>query len=107
MSDVARAEAFVAADAVEYQDKGVVSRTVIKNEAGSVTFFAFDKGEELSEHSAPYDALVHVLDGEVDIIIDSVASRLSTGEMIIMPADSPHAVQAVSRFKMCLTMVRG
>lgn len=107
MSDVAKAEAFAAAGAVDYQDKGVVSRTVIKNEAGSVTFFAFDAGEELSEHSAPYDALVHVLDGEVDIIIDGVSSLLSEGDMIIMPADVPHAVKAVARFKMCLTMVRG
>ena len=107
MSDIAKAEAFSAVDGVAYQDAGVVSRTIIKNAAGSVTYFAFDKGEGLSEHSAPYDALVHVLDGEADIIIDGVSSILGAGDAIIMPADTPHAVKAVSRFKMCLTMVRG
>jgi quercetin dioxygenase-like cupin family protein len=107
MSDVIKAEAFRAVDGVDYQAAGVVSRTIIKNDAGSVTYFAFDEGEELSEHSAPYDALVHVLDGQVDIIIDGVSSILGVGDVILMPADVPHAVKAVSRFKMCLTMVRG
>ena len=106
MSDVAKAEAFAAATAVNYHTNGVVSRTVIKNAAASVTFFAFDAGEELSEHSAPYDALVHVLDGEAEIIIDGESSLLGAGDMIIMPADVPHAVKAPSRFKMCLTMIR-
>ncbi len=107
MSDVAKAEAFRATDQVAYQNAGVVSRTIINNDAGSVTYFAFDEGEGLSEHSAPYDALVHVLDGEVDIIIGGVSSVLQAGDAIIMPADVPHALKAVSRFKMCLTMVRG
>ncbi len=107
MSDVAKAEAFSAVDGVAYQDSGVVSRTIINNDAGSVTYFAFDKGEGLSEHSAPYDALVHVLDGTVDIVIGGVSSVLEAGDAIIMPANIGHALKAVSRFKMCLTMVRG
>ena len=93
-------------DLVSYQDGAVVSRIVVKRETGSVTLFAFDAGQELSEHTAPYDALVQILDGEAAITIAGRPHRLSAGEMILLPAHQPHAVQAVSRFKMLLTMIR-
>jgi len=92
---------------VEYQDDTVVSREVIKKELGTVTFFAFDKGQGLSEHSAPFDAMVQVIDGEAEITISGVKNTVSKGEMIIMPANEPHALQAVNKpYKMILTMIK-
>lgn len=99
-------EASRVVDLVAYQDGAVVSRIVVKREAGNVTLFAFDAGQELSEHTAPYDALVHVVDGEAEITIAGRASRLHAGEMILLPAHQPHAVKAPARFKMLLTMIR-
>lgn len=93
-------------DLIQYQDGSVVSRTILKRESGSVTLFAFDQSQGLSEHTAPYDALVHLLDGEAEITIDGKAHRVKQGEMIIMPANHPHALKAVTRFKMVLTMLR-
>ena len=93
-------------DLVAYQDGAVVSRVLVKRETGNVTLFAFDAGQELSEHTAPYDALVHAVEGEATINLAGVAHRLQAGEMILMPARVPHAVTAVSRFKMLLTMIR-
>jgi len=93
-------------DLVLYQDGAVVSRIVIKREAGNVTLFAFDAGQELSEHTAPYDALVHVLDGEAAITVAGQPHRVCAGETILLPAHQPHALKAVSRFKMLLTMIR-
>lgn len=90
----------------EYQTGAVVSRQVTKAEVGNVTLFAFDEGQELSEHTAPFDALVHVLDGEVEIKISGKPFLLKAGEAIIMPADEPHAVRATKKFKMLLTMIR-
>ena len=94
------------ADLVPYQDGSVVSRTVIKRPTGTVTLFAFDKGEGLSEHTTPFDALVHVLDGEAEVRIAGVPYRVGAGEMILMPAHQPHALKALARFKMMLVMVR-
>ena len=91
---------------VEYQAGSVVSRTLIDKQVGTVTLFAFDKGEGLSEHTAPYDALVCVFDGEAEITITGTPHQVSAGEMIIMPAGKPHALRAVSRFKMMLVMIR-
>ncbi len=93
-------------DLVSYQDGAVVSRIVIKREAGNVTLFAFDAGQELSEHTTPYDALAQVVDGEAAITVAGRAYRLRAGDMILMPAHQPHALKAVSRFKMLLTMIR-
>jgi len=93
-------------DLVSYQDGAVVSRIIVKREAGNVTLFAFDTGQELSEHTAPYDALVQVLDGEAAITVAGRPYRVRAGEMILMPAHQPHALKAVSRFKMLLTMIR-
>jgi quercetin dioxygenase-like cupin family protein len=100
------AQAVALADLVDYQEGSVVSRTVIDKKAGTVTLFAFDKDEGLSEHTAPYDALVYVFDGEADIIISGKPVRVKQGEMTIMPAKASHALKAVTKFKMLLVMVR-
>ena len=93
-------------DVLDYQEGAVVSKTLIKEATGSITVFAFDAGQELSEHTAPFDALVLVLDGEAEIIISGKANTVKAGEGILMPANEPHAVKAVRRFKMMLTMVK-
>lgn len=93
-------------DMVGYQDGAVVSRTVLKQPAGTVTLFAFDAGQELSEHTTPHDALVQVLDGEAEITIAGRLHRLRAGDLILMPANQPHALRAPARFKMLLTMIR-
>jgi quercetin dioxygenase-like cupin family protein len=100
------AQAAKTAEFVSYQDGAVVSRELLKKAAGSVTLFAFDAGEGLSEHSAPFDALVQVLEGEAEIIISGQPHRVPGGGMILLPAGQPHALKAVSRFKMMLTMIR-
>ncbi len=91
---------------VSYQDGSVVSRTVIDKKTGTCTLFAFDAGQGLSEHTAPFDALVQVLDGEAEITISGKPFQLTSGEIIIMPADKPHALKAVKRFKMMLVMIK-
>lgn len=106
MSTANKSEILHMADLVVYQEGSVVSRQITKAEAGNVTLFAFDKDQELSEHTAPFDALVHVLEGNAEIKISGKAYHLNTGDAIIMPADEPHEVKAVTRFKMLLTMVR-
>ena len=106
MATAPKSEILNIADLVSYQDGSVVSRQITKAEAGNVTLFAFDKDQELSEHAAPFDALVHVLDGEAEVRISGKAFHLQTGEAIIMPANDPHALRALSRFKMLLTMIR-
>ncbi len=95
------------ADMVQYQENSVVSSEIIKNQAGTVTLFAFDRGQGLSEHTAPFDALVNVLDGEAEIKISGKPFKMAAGEMIIMPANEPHSLQAVEKFKMLLVMVKG
>ncbi len=94
-------------DLIDYQDRAVVSKTIINKDAGTVTLFAFDSGERLSEHTAPFDALVFVIDGEARITIAGKPYALKEGGMILMPANKPHALDAVSRFKMLLVMVKG
>jgi len=91
---------------VDYQKGSVVSRTIIGKEKGTVTLFAFDEGHGLSEHKSPYEALVYVLDGELEITISGKPHHLKAGEAIIMPADDPHALKAIAKLKMLLTMVR-
>lgn len=93
-------------DEIEYNDAAVVSKHVLKKETGNVSLFAFDGGEGLSEHSAPFDALVQVIDGQAEIKIDGKAYDLSEGESIVMPANIPHALKAVKAFKMLLTMIK-
>jgi quercetin dioxygenase-like cupin family protein len=94
------------ASLVEYQTGAVVSRQISKAEGGNVTLFAFDEGQELSEHTAPFDALVHVLDGQAEIKISGQSFLLKAGEAILMPANQPHALKAASKFKMLLTMIK-
>ncbi len=94
-------------DTVEYSQGAIVSRELVDNDAGSVTAFAFDAGQKLSEHSAPFDALVNVVEGEGEFKIAGIAHKLSEGQAIIMPANVPHAVRATSKFKMLLTMICG
>ena len=91
---------------VGYQDGSVVSREIINKKVGTVTLFAFDEGQGLSEHTAPFDALVHLLDGEAEITISGKSYPLRQGEMIIMPAHEPHALRAIKKFKMILTLIR-
>lgn len=95
-----------AAELVNYQDGAVVSREIVKKPTGNVTLFAFDEGQGLSEHTAPFDALAQVLEGEAEISISGQPHRMVGGEMILMPAGQPHALKAVQRFKMMLTMIR-
>lgn len=99
-------EAVQLKDHVQYGEGAVVSRTLVKRPTGTMTLFAFDKGQELSEHTAPFDAVVHVVEGETELIIGGRSVRAREGEMVIMPANIPHAVKAVERFKMLLTMIR-
>jgi quercetin dioxygenase-like cupin family protein len=94
------------ADEIAYAPGSVVSRTVAKGRAGSLTLFAFDAGEELSEHTAPFDAFVQVLDGAVELTIGGAPVLARAGETVRMPANVPHAVRAVERFKMLLSMIR-
>ena len=91
---------------VDYQSGSVVSKELVRGEAGTVTLFAFDQGQGLSEHTAPFDALVYIVDGEVEVTISGKAVQLKNGEMVIMPANKPHALKATKRFKMLLTMIR-
>ncbi len=91
---------------IEYQTGSVVSRTIIKKDVGTVTIFAFDKDEALSEHTAPYDALVYVVDGKAHVTIEGQPFEVGIGEFIIMPANKPHAVKARDKFKMALIMIR-
>jgi quercetin dioxygenase-like cupin family protein len=106
MSTAPKSEVLNVTSLAEYQSGAIVSRQITKAEGGNVTLFAFDEGQELSEHTAPFDALVHVLDGEVEIKISGKPSLLKSGEAIIMPANQPHAVKAAKKFKMILTMIK-
>lgn len=100
------AQAAALADLIDYQSGSVVSRTMIDKTAGTVTLFAFDEAEGLSEHTAPYDAMVYVLDGEAEVVISGKPVRVKQGEVTIMPANEPHALKAIKKFKMLLIMVR-
>ena len=106
-TSAAKGVPFSAADHVAYIDGAVVSKTLIKKGTGTVTLFAFETGQGLSEHTAPFDALVQILDGEARITIDGEPQTVSAGEIIIMPANVPHALQAEKAFKMLLVMIRG
>ena len=100
------ADAFNVAEHVSYDSNSIVSKTLVKKDTGTLTFFAFDKGEGLSEHTAPFDAVVQILDGEAEITIDGKTQTVKTGEMVVMPANIPHALQAKEKFKMLLIMIK-
>lgn len=95
-----------ASELVSYQDGSIVSRVILKEPTGNITIFAFDEGQALSEHTVAYDALVHLLDGEAKVTIAGKANRVQSGEMILLPANQPHALEATKRFRMVLTMIR-
>jgi len=101
-----KAKVFSFEESVDYSEGGIVSKTVLKKQTGNISLFSFDKGEALSEHTAPFDAMIQVVDGRGEIIIDGKSHFLDAGQVIIMPANIPHAVKAVDRFKMVLTMIR-
>ena len=103
---ITKGEKFNVNETVEYATQAVVSKTVLKKETGNVTLFAFDKGEGLSEHTAPFDAMVHIIDGEAEIKIGGNPHVLKAGEAIIMPANIPHALKGIERFKMMLIMIK-
>ncbi len=104
--EIAAAEVARVAELANYQKGSVVSRILVRRDKGNVTLFAFDEGQDLSEHTAPFDALVYVLEGRAEIRIAGQPFGLSAGDVILMPANKPHAVRAVSQFKMLLTMIR-
>ena len=106
MATAPKSEILNLANLVSYQDGSVVSRQITKADTGNVTLFAFDKDQELSEHTAPFDALAHILDGTAEIKISGKAFHLETGDAIVMPANEPHALKALTPFKMLLTMIR-
>jgi len=107
MSSFNTSEVYALRDSVDYSNGATVSKIVSKNTAGNITLFAFDKGQSLSKHTAPFDAFIQILDGKAKIIIDDNAHDLSEGEGIIMPANISHAVEATERFKMLLVMIKG
>lgn len=90
----------------DYQKDAIVSRTIIDRKTGTVTFFAFDEGQGLSEHTAPFDALVQIIEGEAEVTVSQVIFNLKEGELLLIPADAPHELKAIKRFKMLLTMIR-
>ena len=101
-----KGKAFNPASLLKYQDDAIVSREIIKKDTGTVTLFAFDKEQGLSVHTAPFDALVYMVDGTAEIIISGKSNTVKKGEMIIMPANKPHAVKAIKKFKMLLVMIK-
>lgn len=94
-------------ESVDYSTDGIVSKRVLDRSVGNVTLFAFDKGQRLSEHSAPFDAMVQVVEGTGEVVINQVPHKMETGDSIIMPANVPHAVNAIEKFKMVLIMIKG
>ena len=106
MATAPKSEILHVAELVSYQDGSVVSRQITKANAGNITLFAFDQDQELSEHTAPFDAMAHILDGSAEVKISGKAFQLGSGDAIIMPANEPHALKALSPFKMLLTMIR-
>ncbi len=105
-NEISPSTIFTFKDSVDYSENAIVSRTLIRNEAATITLFAFNKNEALSEHTAPYDALVNILDGAAEIIIDRKSYMLHSGQSIIMPANVPHALKAIEAFKMLLIMIK-
>lgn len=104
--EIPAAEVLRVMDLVRYQDGAVVSRTLVSRPTGTVTLFAFDEGQGLSEHTAPFDAMVYLLEGEAEIIVSGKPLPTKAGEVVLMPANQPHSLKALSRFKMLLTMIR-
>jgi len=105
-SEIPEAQAFSLSSLVDYQVGSVVSRVVLKREKGNITIFAFDEGQGLSEHTSPFDALVQDVEGEAEVTVSGKTIALKPGDVVLLPAEKPHAVRAITRFKMALTMIR-
>ncbi len=105
-SEIAGAEALSLSGLVNYQDGSVVSRVVLKREKGNVTIFAFDEGQGLSEHTSPFDALLQAVEGEAEVTVSGKPIPVKAGDVVLLPAEKPHAVKAITRFKMELIMIR-
>lgn len=106
MSEVAQVQVIPLAEHVAYAEGAIVSKTLLDRKAGTLTLFSFDEGQGLSEHTAPFDAVVQVLDGEAEVTVGGTPHRVGAGQLVVMPAHVPHSLRAVARFKMLLTMVR-
>ncbi len=106
MDRLPAAQPLTLSDMIAYQEQSIVSRTLVDRPSGTVTLFAFDDGQSLSEHTAPFDALVQVVEGEVEVLIAGKPVQLKGGEVVLMPASQPHALKAIRKFKMLLTMIR-
>ena len=106
LKEFEKSKVFSFSESVEYSDGGIVSKSILKKETGNISLFSFDKDEALSEHTAPFDAMISVVDGRGEIVIGGKSYFLEAGENIIMPANIPHAVKAVEKFKMVLTMIK-
>lgn len=104
--EIAEAQGFPLLDLVNYQEGSVVSRVILKRDKGNVTVFAFDEGQGLSEHTSPFDALVQAIEGKAEVTVAGKPIALRAGEVVLLPAEKPHAVKATARFKMVLTMIR-
>ena len=104
--EAVKGEAITLADHIQYMGDSVVSKTLIKKETGTITLFAFDAGQGISEHTTPFDAMVEIIDGEAEIVIGGNPIMVQKGQIIIMPADIPHALNAKQQFKMMLSMIR-
>ncbi len=105
-NEFGKGKKFSFADSIAYAEKSVVSKHVLKKETGNISLMSFDSGEGLTEHTSPFDAVVHIVDGKADIVIDGVSNILETGDTIILPANIPHSLSAVEKFKMVLIMIR-
>jgi len=103
---IEKGKSFKIIETIQYQKNAIVSKIILKKDTGNITLFAFDKNQALSEHKAPYDALVHIIEGKAEIIIDGKSNLLSEGEIILMPANISHAVNATEKFKMLLIMIK-
>jgi quercetin dioxygenase-like cupin family protein len=99
-------KAFTFSEEIEYADGGIVSMRVLEKSTGNVSLFAFDQGQKLSEHTAPFDAMIQITEGEAEIVIGGEPNPMKAGQVIIMPANVPHAVNSITRFKMVLTMIK-
>ena len=106
MKNIDLAKASKVAGLIDYQEGSVVSKAIIELSAGTVTLFAFDKGQSLSEHTAPFDALINVVEGEAEATVSGVKYKVTEGEVMLMPANEPHSLRAIDRFKMVLTMIK-
>ena len=105
-AETLKGQPFDLAENIAYADGAVVSKTLVSKDAGSITLFSFDKGQGISEHAAPYDAVAYIMEGRAEIVLGGKPHKVNSGQMLVMPANVPHALKAIERFKMMLIMIR-